>query len=121
MKAWLIGFSLLAFIFSHTVFTYYLVSIHMEPGTKNLWRAYSYTFILAAVYIFQKSGLKTFLQSQLIEVTFFVVIFTFVITILTNNLLILNPYHLMGIVDSGTAMATIMILISAHRHGFTKK
>lgn len=118
MKTWLIGVCLILFIISHTTFTYFLKHVPMLYSTKNLWRGYSYSFILMTTYIFQKTGLKNYLQSQLIEVTFFVVIFTFIITILTNNFIILNPYHLMEVVDIGTGMVTIMILISAQRHGF---
>lgn len=120
MKTWLIGICLLLFIVSHTAFCYYLQNVHMINGHKNLWRSYSYTFILTTTYIFIKTGIKTFLQSQFIEVTFFVVVFTFIITILTQNFIILNPYHLMEVVDVGTGIATILILISAQRHGFTK-
>lgn len=121
MKAWLIGICLLVFIVSHTIFIWHLEHIHMMNATKNLWRAYSYGFIISTTYIFEKTNLKTFLQSQLIEVTFFVVIFTFLITILTENFIILNPYHLMEMVDIGTIIVTVMILISAQRHGFTKE
>lgn len=120
MKTWLIGLCLLLFIVSHTVFMYYLQHIHMANGTKSLWRAYSYGFISSTTYIFIKTRIKTFLQSQLIEVTFYVVVFTFIITILTQNFIILNPYHLMEVVDVGTGIATLIILISANRHGFTK-
>lgn len=118
MKTWLIGVCLILFIISHTTFTYFLKHVPMLYSTKNLWRGYSYSFILMTTYIFQKIGLKNYLQSQLIEVTFFVVIFTFIITILTNNFIILNPYHLMEVVDIGTGIVTIIILISAQRHGF---
>ncbi len=121
MKTWLIGIALLLFVISHTIYTYFLANIKMTYLVKNNWRCYDYLGILVLIYIFQKTGTLSWLQSQLIEITFFIVFFTLVITLLTNYLIVKNPYHIMAIVDAGTILVTIMVLLSAQRHGFNKK
>jgi len=90
----------------------------MQELTKSNWRAFNYAFILSALYVFQRFGGNTNLQGQLIQVIYFVVIFTFVITLLVNRFLILNPYYLMAVVDIGTMLVTIFVLIAATNHGF---
>lgn len=119
-RCFLTALCLIAFLTSHTVFTYNLSHVDMDTIYKSSWRAYSYSFIFISMYILIKAGITSYIQKQFIEVTFFCVLFTFVITLLTNNLVITEPYKLMYVVDIGMILATVMILISAARHGLYK-
>lgn len=114
------GLCLLAFLTSHTLYTWILTSQFIDQCDRDLWKATNYIFIITTTYILIKIGVSNFLQSQLIEVIFFVVVATLLITVLTNTFIVLQPYKVMATIDLGTMIATLMILISAYRHGFFK-
>lgn len=119
-KCFITALCLIIFLTSHTLFTYNVANFHFEVWERDLWKSYSYSFIFISMYILIKAGITSYIQKQFIEVTFFCVLFTFVITLLTNNLVVTEPYKLMYVVDIGTILATVMILISAARHGLLK-
>lgn len=120
MKTWLMALALLAFSISHTTFIYRLSTVHMDEWVKSSWRAYNYLAIITSMFCFWLSGNFTFIQKQFFGVTFVFVIFTLLITVLTNNLVILKPYPLIEVVDAGTALAVFTILTTFGYHGYFK-
>jgi hypothetical protein len=117
MKTWFISISLLLFLTSNSLYTWWLANYEIAFIDRETWKASNYTFLLTAIFIGERLS-PGFLLREFLIISYGVLFFSFVITILTNNFLILNPYYLMAIVDFGTLLAVIIIMTTLGKEGY---
>lgn len=120
MKSFLTGLCLFIFLGSHTAYTFYVQNYKIEYINRETWKSCSYAFIILSVFLATLKENYNTLQTSFIRISFLAVLFTFAITILTNLIIIRNPYFYMKIVDIGSIIATVIILTSAMRYGYFK-
>lgn len=89
----------------------------IEGRILKLWNYYSLGGLLLAIFISEKNK-KSFLQQQFTDISWIVVFITITVILLVNHGLLHNPYYILGFIDSGTLLASIMIFISCIRHGY---
>lgn len=107
------GLALLAFLISYNIYLFELATQVCDMRIMKLWNYYSIGALLLWIFINE--------ANDFISVSKIVVIITILTIILTNHAIIKNPYYSLGIIDLGTAIVTLMILIAGYRHGIFSK
>lgn len=101
-----------------TVFYYKLSTVHVEDNIIDRWRFGIFSFGVIYNFVFRISGIDNNVQRQFLLISEIVLILTFIIIDLVYFLIITRPYYYMMGLDFITAIVTLIIIISAGRHGF---
>lgn len=88
----------------------------MMQADKDIWRDGTFLFGIAFIFSFEWSGIETFFQKQFLNVCRCVILFTFIIKVLTPAMIVTKPYLYLLSLDIGTLFVTTIILILAVKH-----
>lgn len=126
--AFLIALCLVIYCASFTLFIEFIINNKIDycnPENKtrwvvDRWRFANFTFGFAYIFLFNRFNIENSIARQFLLVSEIVYLLTLLIITGVYFTLITKPYAYMIIIDFGTAIATIMIVISASKYGFIK-
>ena len=118
MRIVISGILLVAFLISYNLFLYKLATEVCDLRIMGLWNDYSILALIVGVFVLEGLGER----NGFLDICKVILLITILTHILTKHAILLNPYYSLGMIDLGTAIVTLMILISGGRHGiFTEK
>jgi hypothetical protein len=111
-----LGLSLILFLTTYSHYLYMLANTKMNNAEQRLRNYWPLLFLLTVIFAFERIQ-KTYYQTLFLLTCWSAIFITIIVILLTNHGYITNPYYMLGIIDLGTLIATLMILISGGRHG----
>ncbi len=112
------GLVLLCFLVSYNLYLYKLATAVCDMHIMKLWSYYSIGGLMLGCFVSEWLEVDSYFQFLFINVCKLVFLVTVSVIILTHHRILINPYYGLSIIDFGTAIATLMILISGGRHGY---
>lgn len=88
----------------------------MQESTRRLWNYYSMGAFLLFIFVRESQKYIPVLERELLSVSKITIVLTITMIILHYHRLVCNVYLVMGVIDIGTLIATLIIVISAKRH-----
>lgn len=116
LKTFLLGLSLILFLVAYNHYLYRLANVYMDGAEQRIRNYWPILFLLIVIFIFERTH-TTYYQHLFLLTCWSVIFITIIVILLTNHGFITNPYYMLGMIDLGTLIATLMILISGGRHG----
>lgn len=92
----------------------------MDARLIDQWRFGTFAFGFATYFIFRNFGNENSIASQFLLTYEIVYLLTLFIILLVYFGQVSNPYRYMIILDFGTAIVTVMIIINSILYGFHK-
>lgn len=120
MKKIVVTLALIVYLIAYNVYVYLMYTEPIKLSTGKLMNYYPILF-LSSVVFYVKTNKYEYYTKNVLSICKFVLISTFAIIILTNHLLIKNPYTQLHLLDGSTFLFTLFVLISGLRHGYFKK
>lgn len=111
------AFALIGYLISYSSYLYCMANICMKESTQRLWNYYSVGILLIFIFVRESQRYIPILERELLSVSKITIVLTMIMIILHYHRLVNSVYLIMGVIDIGTLIATLMIVISAKRHG----
>lgn len=108
---------LISYLISYSSYLYCMANIAMQESTRRLWNYYSIGVLLLFIFVRESQKYIPLLERELLSVSKITIVLTITMIILNYHRLVCNVYVGMGVIDIGTLIATLLIVIAAKRHG----
>lgn len=111
------GIALMSYLISYSTYLYCMANISMQESTRRLWNYYTIGGLLLFIFVRESQRYIPMLERELLSVSKITIVLTIAMIILHYHRMVCNVYLTMGVIDIGTLIATLLIVISAKRHG----
>lgn len=120
MKTFLNGAVLIGCCLFYISYLFLLATVPLTPAQQKLYNYCPLLVLHLSTIIFTKLGIENVVQKLFIEVSKWIIAYTFLMIILHYLGWIHDVYFKIGIVYGGAALTTLFIEISGLRHGLFK-
>src|SRR6478609_903873 len=100
----------LIFIISYCLYLYVIATYRMHDSTGRLWNYYSLGFLIFGIWIMEAKRVDTILQESILRGGKLLVLLCFLNIILTQHLIIKDPYTNLKIFMAGSGLALSILL-----------